>query len=242
MTSQFPFHDPELEALLTDLHAGARRDWWRLLPRVPHYAWASLRERLTATPGQHPVFRDVYSAVNEERGALLYLIARAIQAKRIVEFGSSFGISTLYLATAVRDNLRRCSSCHAQVIGSEIEPNKCAEAAKNLQAAGLSAIARIFQGNALETLAGVEAPLDLVFLDGRKDLYLPVLHLLKPKLRTGAVVVADNIRTFKKEVMSYVKYVRSGENGFTSSTLRISDGMEFSVRVARKLARDSRIG
>lgn len=229
MASRFPFHHPEIEALLRNLHRAARRDRWRLVPRVPRYAWASLRNRLTSTPGQHPLFRDVYSAVDEERGALLYLIARAIQAKRVVEFGSSFGISTVYLATAVWDNIGAGSPTCAQVIGSEMEPNKCAEAAKNLQAAGLSRIARIVQGNALETLAAIEAPLDLVFLDGRKDLYLPVLKLLKPKLKTGAVVMADNIQTFKKEVMSYVEYVQSGKNGFLSSTLKISDGMEISV-------------
>jgi predicted O-methyltransferase YrrM len=69
----------------------------------------------------------------------------------------------------------------------------------------------------------------LVFLDGRKDLYLPVLKLLKPKLRRGAVILSDNIFTFSKEVALFLKYVRSGTNGFTSSSLNISDGVEFSV-------------
>jgi predicted O-methyltransferase YrrM len=129
----------------------------------------------------------------------------------------------------VWDNIAQGSRFLAQVIGSEMEPNKCAEATRNLQVAGLSEIARIIQGDALKTLAAIEAPLDLLFLDGRKDLYLPVLKLLEPKLRPGAVVIADNIQRFKKDVTPYVEYVQSGRNGFASSTLNISDGMEFSV-------------
>jgi predicted O-methyltransferase YrrM len=205
------------------LHEESRADKWRLGPRIPLYLWASLRNRLKAGSGQHPMFRDVYSAVTEERGALLYLLARAIQARRVVEFGSSFGISTIYLATAVRD------SGTGQVIGSEMEREKCEAATKNLQAAGLADIAKILQGDALETLRTVEAPIDLVFLDGRKDLYLPVLKLLTPKLRNGAVILSDNMDSFKHEVGSFREYVQSGANGFASTTVNISDGMEFSV-------------
>jgi predicted O-methyltransferase YrrM len=83
-------------------------------------------------------------------------------------------------------------------------------------------------GDALETLKEVPEPLDLVFLDGWKDLYIPVLELLKPKLRPGAVVLGDNIFTFRKALRPYVEYLQSGQNGFESVTLRISDGTEYS--------------
>ena len=229
MTSRFPFHHPEIEALLVRLHQASRGDKWRLAPRIPRYLWASLRDRLKEGSGQHRMFRDVYSAVTEERGALLYLVGRAIQARRVVEFGSSFGISTIYLATAVLDNRDSNPGWVAEVIGSEMEPHKCSVAAKNLQAAGLSDIAKILPGDALETLRAVEAPIDLVFLDGRKDLYLPVLRLLKPKLRAGAVILSDNIHSFKRQVAPFIEYVQSGTNGFASSTVNISDGIEFSV-------------
>jgi predicted O-methyltransferase YrrM len=232
MKPRFPFQHPEIEAVLERQHAAANADKWKLIPRLPAYVWAKLRGTLADKMVQRRVFYDVYSAVTPERGALLYLVARAVQARRIVEFGSSFGISTIYLATAVRDN---CSAETADlssvrhVIGSEMEAHKLSEAAKNLQAAGLSDIATIFPGDALETLQTVEGPLDLVFLDGRKDLYLPVLKLLKPKLRRGAVILSDNIFTFDKEVALFLEYVQSGKNGFASSTLNISDGVEFSV-------------
>jgi predicted O-methyltransferase YrrM len=175
------------------------------------------------------MFRDVYSGVTEEGGALLYLMARAIQARQVVEFGSSFGISTIYLATAVRDNGGSGFNVKPSVTGSEIEPEKCEEATKNLQVAGLDDIAKVLPGDALETLRTVEAPVDLVFLDGRKDLYLSVLKLLKAKLRPGAVILSDNIHSFKREVAPFLEYVRSGANRFASSTVNISDGIELSV-------------
>jgi len=229
---RFPFQHPEIEAVLERQHTASRADKWKLIPRLPAYVWAKMRGALADRSVQRRVFHDVYSAVTPERGALLYLMARAVQARCIVEFGSSFGISTIYLATAVRDNCvagAAGSGLAPCVIGSEMEPHKLAAAGKNLEDAGLSDIAKILPGDALETLQTVEGPLDLVFLDGRKDLYLPVLKLLKPKLRRGAVILSDNIFTFSKEIALFLEYVRSGTNGFRSSSLTISDGVEFSV-------------
>ncbi len=142
---------------------------------------------------------------------------------------SSFGISTIYLATAVRDNFPGASAPAAEVIGSEMETHKIAEARRNIKAAGLSDLVRILHGDGLETLRLVEAPVDLLFLDGRKDLYLPILKLLKSKLRPGAAILSDNIRSFRRDVTPFLEYVRLGSNGFVSSTINISDGIELSV-------------
>jgi len=98
----------------------------------------------------------------------------------------------------------------------------------HIEEAGLAAVVDVRLGDALETLKEVPEPLDLAFLDGWKDLYLPVLELLKPRLRPGAVVLADNIFTFRKSLRPYVEYLQSGRNGFESVTLRISDGTEYS--------------
>ena len=94
---------------------------------------------------------------------------------------------------------------------------------------GLEAYADVRLGDAMKTLADLEAPIDLVLLDGWKDAYLPILELLKPKLRPNAIVLADNIFTFKKALRPYVEYMQSGRNGFVSTTLEISDGFELSV-------------
>jgi len=115
------------------------------------------------------------------------------------------------------------------VVGSELEASKRERAVAHLAEAGLGDLVDVRLGDAMETLREVPEPVDLVFLDGWKDLYLPVLKLLTPRLRPGAVVLGDNIRTFRKSLRPFVEYVQSGENGFLSTTLSISDGVEYSV-------------
>lgn len=225
----FPFHHPQIEAVLSREHTAADSDKWKLIPRLPAYFFASLSGRVNDLAFRRRVFSDVYSAVTPERGALLYLIARAIQATRIVEFGTSLGISTIYLATAVRDNLAAGAPGPGEVAGSEMDPRKIEVATRNLQEAGLADLVRILPGDALETLLDIEAPLDMVFLDGGKDMYLAVLKMLQPKLRGGAVVISDNIETFRRELIPFLDYLHSEMSGFITSTLKISDGMEISL-------------
>jgi predicted O-methyltransferase YrrM len=167
--------------------------------------------------------KNCYIPVSREQGEFLYLTARAIRAKNVVEFGTSFGISTIYLAAGLRDNGEGC------VIGSEIEPSKRDRAVAHLEEAGLAEHAEVRLGDALETLREVPEPVDLVLLDGWKDLYLGVLELVTPRLRPGAVVLADNIFTFRKSLRPYVEVMQSGEHGFESTTLHIADGFEYSV-------------
>lgn len=129
--------------------------------------------------------RTQYLSIGPRMGRFLYNSARAIGARTIVEFGTSFGISTLYLAAAAADTGGRVS-------GSEFHPSKAEKARANLADAGLSAQADIRVGDALETLSTIEGPIDLLFLDGGKDLYLEVLKMLEDRLRPGALVIADN--------------------------------------------------
>jgi predicted O-methyltransferase YrrM len=229
MESRLPFQHPEIAAVLERLHNEAKSDKWKKARRKPGVLWARLNNRKWDESLMHEQFHDLYMSISREQGALLYLIARAIQARRIVEFGSSFGVSTIYLATAVLDNLHSNPAAGGQVIGSEMEPRKHAMATQNLEAARLSGIAKILPGDARETLQTVEGPVDLVLLDGWKALYLPIMKLLTPKLRPGAVVMSDNILKFKEILTPFVEYMQSGTNGFVSSTLKISGGFEFSV-------------
>jgi predicted O-methyltransferase YrrM len=145
-----------------------------------------------------------------EEGRFLYLIARANNAKRIVEFGCSFGISTVYLAAAAREN-------RGSVLTTEFEPMKVAGARENLSSAGLADVVTVLEGNALETLQNIEGPIDLLFLDGMKHLYLSVLELLRQRLRLGAVILADNVDM--PSARPYANVVRSPRSGFVSSTL-----------------------
>jgi predicted O-methyltransferase YrrM len=131
--------------------------------------------------------KDFHLAVSKETATLLYMLARSTRARAIVEFGTSFGVSTLHLAAALRDN------GGGRLIGTEFEPTKVGGARATIAAAGLDDLVEIRAGDAVETLArDLPETVDLVLLDGAKGLYSRVLSLLEPRLRAGALVVADN--------------------------------------------------
>jgi predicted O-methyltransferase YrrM len=214
--------DPQVASVLDRLHGEAR---WREIPRIlltlPDVARAWANEgRGAIAPA---LFRNAYLPVSAEQGRFMYVTACAIGAKRIVEFGTSFGISTLYLAAAARDN------GGGMVIGSEFEQRKCEIARANLAEAGLAEHVEIRLGDARKTLADIPGPVDFVLLDGWKELNLSILDLLIPKLRIGAVVLADDIFRFRKAMAPYVELMQSARNGFRSTSLRIGGGFEYSV-------------
>lgn len=165
---------------------------------------------------------DNFLAVSPDYGRFLYAMARAAKATRIVEFGTSMGLSTIYLAAALRDN------GGGQLIGSEMEAGKVVRARANLAAAGLGDLVDIRAGDALETLRDVGGEVDLLLVDGAFSLYLPVLKLVEPRLRPGAVVLGEN--AFEP---GYQAYVRNPANGYVSLALPDEGrGNEFSVRLS----------
>jgi predicted O-methyltransferase YrrM len=216
--------DPKVCAVLERLHAEARGDALRFLPLLPSLVRGLLGRDTEDAAEQSRKFKDVYIPVSREQGAFMYLAARAIGARNMVEFGTSFGISTIYLAAAARESGGR-------VIGSELEPGKHRAASAHLAEAGLADWAEVRLGDARETLRSLPEPIDLVLLDGWKDLYLPILKLLEPRLRSGSIVLADNVSTFRRALAPYVAYVRSGASGFRSVLLPFRSGFEFSVKL-----------
>jgi predicted O-methyltransferase YrrM len=224
MAARPGLEDPRVKAVLTRLGNAAKRDVFILARMIPALLLAKLKG-VSQEKAIKPLMAKGYFAVFPTVGNLLYLTARAIDARHAVEFGTSFGISAIYLAAAMRDNGGR-------FVGSDLEPGKVAVARRNLDEAGLSAFSEVREGDALQTLKDLAAPVDLVLLDGWKDLYLPVLDILKPKLRKGSVVVADNIRHpffVRKTMARYVAYMHDPANGFRSTTLPIGAGIEYSV-------------
>ena len=164
--------------------------------------------------------KDYPLAVSRETGTLLYMLARACGARSIVEFGTSFGISTLHLAAALRDN------GGGRVITSEFEASKVARARANLAAAGLADLVEIREGDALRTLASdLPDTVDLLLLDGAKALYPDILALVQSRLRPGALVVADNADYSP----DYLAHVRQPANGWLSTPF--GDDVELSMRV-----------
>jgi predicted O-methyltransferase YrrM len=223
MSSRCSLDDPKVASVLDRLHTAARSDVWRFLSDPAYLARVLLGLQLPDAREQARRMKDVYIPLGRPAGRFLYLVGRTIGARRTVEFGTSFGISTIYAACAVRDN------GGGRVFGSELEPSKQAAATKNLEEAGLGEQVEIRLGDARETLRDVPGPVDLVLLDGWKDLYLEILALLTPKLRSGSVVLADNIRVFRRALAPYVDHVQSGKNGFRSTTLPLGTGLEYSL-------------
>lgn len=214
--------DPRVMATLQTLHARARKDVFVFMRALPSVAWSLLRGR-PAIDGAIPFLKDAYIPVDPDQGKFLYVTARVLNAKRIVEFGTSFGISTIYLAAAARAN-------GGNVIGTELVPEKVNAARANVAQAGLAQFVDIREGDAMKTLSTIDEPIDLLLLDGWKDIYLPMVKMLTPKLRAGAAVIADNVFTFKTALRPYVAHMQNRENGFDSVTLPLGHGMEYSMR------------
>jgi predicted O-methyltransferase YrrM len=168
------------------------------------------------------LYEDAPLAVPPAIGELLHLLALARGAKRIVEFGTSFGASTIYLAAA----LRKIGG--GRLISTEIHAEKARTAERNLSDAGLADLVEVRVGNALDTLRGLSEPIDLVFLDGFSELYLPVLRTLEPRLGRGAPVAAD--ASVGSGWRDYEAHVRAPANGYLSIRVPLAHGVEVSVR------------
>ncbi|MGE8143590.1 O-methyltransferase [Pseudomonas frederiksbergensis] len=166
------------------------------------------------------LLKDAWLPVSRDTGKLLYTLARSSKARAIVEFGTSFGLSTLHLAAALRDN------GGGVLISSEFEPSKIALARQHLIEGGVSDLVEIREGDALTTLAtDLPEAIDLLLLDGAKALYGDVLALVQSRLKPGALVVADN----SDYCPEYLAYVRSPANGYLS--VPFGDDVELSVRL-----------
>lgn len=172
-------------------------------------------------------YHDFYAAlknyalpVSRDTGRLLYMLARAIGARSIVEFGLSFGLSTLHLAAALRDN------GGGRLITTEFEASKITRARENLAAGKLTDLVEIREGDALETLSSnLPDTIDLLLLDGAKALYRDVLGSVESRLRNGAVIIADNA----DHCPEYLEYVSDPANGYL--TLPFTQEVELAIRV-----------
>ncbi|MBB3602168.1 putative O-methyltransferase YrrM [Mycolicibacterium sp. BK556] len=169
-------------------------------------------------------FREFYLPVTPESGQLLYTLVRATRPALVVEFGMSLGLSAIHLASAVRDN------GVGRVVTTELSADKVVAAKASFAEVGLDDLITVLEGDATETLAAIDEPVDFVLLDGWKDLYVPVIELLGPKLSPGALVIADN--TGLADAAPYVDYIRDPANGYVgvSFPVRNSDAMEISCR------------
>jgi predicted O-methyltransferase YrrM len=214
MTTRSTLDDPRVKRVLDGMHADADRVDPPLLARAKG---KSLAERAV-------VLREAFIPVSPDAGRFLYTLVRAVRLGTVVEFGTSFGISTIYMAAALRDR------GGGAIITTELQASKADRARQFIDEAGLSDLVDLRVGDALQTLRGLERDVALLFLDGAKDLYVPVLKLLEPVLKAGALVIGDDIDLFPDALATYLRYVRDPANGYVSVKVPIGDAMELSTR------------
>jgi len=182
----------------------------------------------------HAFLSDKLVALDRPKAEFCYHVCRALQARRVVEAGTSYGVSTIYLAAAVRDNLRgqAGASAGAVVIGTEHEAEKAALARGHFAEAGLSELVDLRVGDLRDTLVNVDGPIDFMLIDIWTPISRPALSLIAPRLRPGAVVIADNTLQFREAYDDYFAFVHDPRNGLRTMTLPFDGGLEFTVRAS----------
>jgi predicted O-methyltransferase YrrM len=212
---------PPVQEVLARLYAEAEANDAKLLAEeqaLRSAAGGSVNEQTLAS------IRDrEFMAVAPEVGRLLYVLVRCRRPALVVEFGTSFGLSAIHLAAALRDN-----GC-GHLVTTEQNASKASRAAQHLMEAGLSDLVEIRQGDAFQTLAGIDG-IDLLLLDGWKPLYLPLLRQLEPALCPGCLIIADDIIALSDQLSPYLAYVRDRANSYVSCEIPLDDGLELSIR------------
>jgi len=212
---------PPVHDVLSRLYAEAKATDSRVSTEEEPIALASggvIDDRTLAS------IRDLsFMAVAPEVGRLLYLLVRSHRPTLVVEFGTSFGLSTIHLAAALRAN------GFGDLVTTEQTACKASRAAQHLAQAGLSDLVEIRQGDAFQTLSGIDG-VDLLLLDGWKPLYLPLLRRLEPAFSPCCLVIADDVVSMPEKLAPYLAYVRDPANGYVSCEIPLDDGLELSIR------------
>jgi predicted O-methyltransferase YrrM len=218
--------EPALAALLARLHGQSEAQeaetnaWFSDRAKRGELSWDGLDER------SHRYMADKLVALEPDKARFAHLMCRALRATRVVEVGGSHGVSTLYLASAVREN------GGGVVITTEWEAAKAAAARANYAEAGLSDLIDLREGDLRETLEVIEGPVDFVLMDIWTEMARPAIELIGPHLRPGAVVLADNTAgLFRKSYGPFFDYVNDPAHRLVTMTLPFPGGLEMTVKV-----------
>lgn len=222
-----PLNDPKLEAFLNQLHAQSDAQIQETEAYFEHRARETgLDEGNMYDDEMHRFLADKMVALDRDKAEFCYLLCRSLHAKRVVEAGTSYGVSTLYLAAAVRDNQVE----NGVVIGTEYEPRKAEVARTNFEQAGLSAFIELREGDLRQTLQDVSSPVDFLLLD-IWEVARDALELVSPSLRPGAIVAADNTTASASMYTRYFEFINDPVNRLRTMTVPFEGGFELTVRV-----------
>ncbi len=221
--------DPDLEHRLTRLHETSDTQ----LAAMRAYYEERSKQQAVPAPDDAARIKDFLSdklvALDRDKAEFCYQLCRANNARRIVEIGTSHGVSTLYLAAAVRDNTR-ADGGEGVVIGTEYEPAKAAAARMNFAETGLDRFIDLREGDLRETLKIIDAPIDFILVDIWIPMARPALELVAPHLRLGAIVICDNTTYYRDDYADYFAFINDPASGFRTMTLPFDGGLELSVR------------
>lgn len=216
--------DPTAQAVVDRLQAKGRGQVGALmrhyLPKLP----SMLAGRPIGFSADMSFFDDKLLALEPAQSELLYMLARSAHARLAVEFGTSFGVSTIHLAAAARD-----AGVGGRVIGTELVPAKIAAARRNLADAGLGAYVDILEGDARQTLCKLTEPVDLLLLDGWPALAMEVLTTVEPRLAQGALVIVDNVGQFPADLRAVVDHFAASP-AYRTSRLPLRGGTIVAIR------------
>ena len=159
--------------------------------------------------------------VERQTGRFLNLLVRSLGARSILEIGSSNAVSTIWLASAA-------TTTGGTVYGTEIIPERAAEANANLDAAGLAAVARVHNGDAAAIARSLPGTFDLVFIDAEKEDYVDHFLAVIDRVPTGGVIVADNVISHD---LSAYQAMLPARPDIDTVTLPLDRGLEFTVKV-----------
>jgi predicted O-methyltransferase YrrM len=206
----FPPLDPAVQSVLEQYHQRMEAE----RPRMREAAQAgTFRE----------IIDEMLLPVGPASGALLHLLVTSLKAPRILELGTSYGYSGIWLADAAR-------ASGGRLITMELSAAKSAHAREMSKKAGLEAFVDFRVGDAVKMIGELESGIDFVLVDLWKDLYVPCLDAFYPKLNPGAIIVSDNMlepASEREAVLRYRAAVRAKAK-VTSILVPVGSGLEIS--------------
>ena len=194
----------------------------RIISRLNREANRERSGRVQVPPDQEML------AITYETGVFFSVLLKAIEARRILEVGTSVGFSTLWFAEAIGKHHG------ARIITIEMNPQKIEQALKNFKEARVDKMIEIKRGIALELLHRVKGKFDFVFLDADKENIIRYFDIVLPMVRTGGIIAADNMLYpvhFQPAMSKYVRHVHAKPNT-QSVTVPIGMGEEITLKLS----------
>ncbi|HVY03807.1 MAG TPA: class I SAM-dependent methyltransferase [Caulobacterales bacterium] len=218
--------EPKVRAVLDRLHAHSDAQGAEIGAYFSRRGQAGELDWKGLDADAHRFLADKLVAFDRDKSEFCHQLCRALGARRVVEIGTSYGVSTLYLASAVKANGA------GVVIATEYEPAKAKAARANFTAAGLADMIDLREGDLRETLKRLDGPIDFVLMDIWTEMARPAIELVGPHMRSGAIVIADNVSQFPEAYEDYFAYIDDPANKFSTLTVPFEGGLGMSVRTA----------